>query len=82
MYKKDDGALLVIWETIKGNLIGEVYSNGIERRGYWDNRATFKVTDGDADIYRVREYFGFLSASTFWKRWDNVMIGNCKITFV
>ena len=28
IYKKDDGALLVIWKTPKENLIGELYNGG------------------------------------------------------
>jgi hypothetical protein len=58
-FDRSDGALLVIWRTPKDNLIGEVYSNGVEKRGKWDMRATFNAADGDATIYRVCEYFGF-----------------------
>lgn len=53
------GRLLVIYETRKGNLIGEVYNDGKRIAGKWDSRATFYVEDGDADIYRVKSYFGF-----------------------
>jgi hypothetical protein len=69
MFKKDDGALLVIWKTSKGNLVGEVFNNGIEKRGKWDMRATFYTADGDATEYRVREYFGFCVAEAYWRRW-------------
>lgn len=68
-YKKDNGALLVIWKTKKKNLIGEVFSNGVEKRGKWDMRATFYVADGDATESRVCEYFGFNSNNPYWRRW-------------
>ena len=69
MFKKDDGALLVIWKTPKGNLVGEVFNNGVEKRGKWDMRATFKTDDGDATEARVCEYFKFPYPNAFWKRW-------------
>lgn len=69
MFKKDDGALLVIWKTSKGNLVGEVFLNGVEKRGKWDMRATFYVAYGDATEHRVREYFGFYGAEAYWRRW-------------
>ena len=70
MFKREnDGALLVIWKTAKENLIGEVFSNGIEKRGKWDMRATFNVIDGDATEHRVCEYFGFSCEKAYWKRW-------------
>ena len=69
MFKKPNGSLLVIRKTIKGNLIGEVFSNGVEKRGKWDMRATFNAADGDATQHRVREYFGFLGAEEYWRRW-------------
>ena len=72
LYKKDDGALLVIWQTHKGNLIGEVYFDGVEKRGKngkWDMRATFYIKDGDATEHRVCEYFGFDVSKPYWKRW-------------
>lgn len=71
IYKKDDGALLVIWKTPKENLIGEVFNNGVEKRGKWDMRATFNAKDGDAIEYRVKEYFGFSTSNSiaYWKRW-------------
>ena len=66
MYKRaSDGALLVLWKTPKGNLVGEVFNNGVEKRGKWDMRATFN----DATEYRVCEYFGFDSSNPYWKRW-------------
>ena len=43
IYKKNDGALLVIWKTPKENLIGELYRGGEYHRGEWDNRATFNA---------------------------------------
>ena len=67
MYKKDDGALLVIKRNPKGSLVGEVFNNGIEKRGKWDNRATFEHKD--ATEHRVCEYFGFNSSKAYWKRW-------------
>lgn len=69
MYKDDAGRLLVIWATKKTNLIGEVFNNGVEKRGKWDMRATFYTKDGDATKYRVREYFGFYAVSEYWSRW-------------
>lgn len=68
MYKKDDGSLLVIWQTPKYNLIGEVFKNGIEKRGKWDMRATFEGKD--ASDYRVCEYFGFDINKPYWCRWS------------
>lgn len=67
MFKKDDGSLLVIWRNSKENLIGEVYSTGIEKRGKWDSRATFEGRD--ATEHRVCEYFGFKSNHPYWRRW-------------
>ena len=67
MFKKDNGELLVIWKTPKGKLVGEVFSNGKEKRGKWDMRVTFE--NGDATEYRVCEYFGFNSTNPYWKRW-------------
>ena len=71
IYKHDNGALLVIWKTPKENLIGEVFSNGVEKRGKWDIRATFNANEGDATEYRVKEYFGFSTSNSiaYWKRW-------------
>ena len=72
MYKDDGGRLLVIFETLKGNLIGEVFNDGVEKKGKngkWDMRATFNVEDGDANEYRVCEYFGFNVSKPYWKRW-------------
>lgn len=73
MYKNDNGALLVIWQTPNKNLIGEVYNDGVEKRGKngkWDNRATFEGKD--ATDFRVCEYFGFDSSKPWWSRWDNL----------
>ena len=71
MFKKDDGSLLVIWKTRNDNLIGEVFSNGVEKRGKWVMRATFYAKDGDATEYRVKEYFGFSTSNSikYWSRW-------------
>lgn len=69
MYKKDNGALLVIWKCINGDLIGEVYNNGIEKRGKWNMRARFSVKYREATDYRVCEYFGFDSTKPWWLRW-------------
>ena len=70
MFKNGKGALLVIWKTPKGKLIGEVYLDGVEKRGKngkWDSRATF---DGkDATEHRVCEYFGFNCSTAYWRRW-------------
>ena len=67
MYK-EKGALLVIWRTPKEKLIGEFFSSGVEKRGKWDNRATFE--DKDATEYRVLEYFGFdTTQPAYWRRW-------------
>lgn len=67
MYKKANGALLVIYKTPKDNLVGELYVNGVEKRGKWDRRATFEGKD--ATEYRVCEYFGFDATEPYWKRW-------------
>lgn len=69
MFKNDDGALLVIWKTSKGNLVGEVFKNGVEKHGKWDMKATFYDADGDATEHRVREYFGFCGTEAYWRRW-------------
>lgn len=67
MYK-EKGALLVIWRTPKEKLIGEYFHNGIEKRGRWDERATFE--DKDATEYRVLQYFGFdTTKPAYWRRW-------------
>lgn len=58
-----DGRLLVILESKHGDLIGEVYSSGVRKAGKWDGRAKFEVLTKDCSEYRVREYFGFTSAS-------------------
>jgi hypothetical protein len=72
MYKnKSTGALLVIWKCKSGNLIGEIYDNGVEKRGKWDRRARFRVVHGDAQPYRVLEYFGFDTSEVdkpYWSR--------------
>ena len=69
MYKKENGALLVIWRTRNENLIGELYRGGEYHRGKWDSRATFDAKDGDATEYSVCEYFGFNSSNPYWRRW-------------
>ncbi len=66
IYKKDNGALLVIWQTRNNNLVGEVYQNGEYHRNKWDMRATFY--EDDATEYRVCEYFGFNSTKPYWRR--------------
>ena len=38
MYKKANGALLVIRKNPKGSLVGELYVNGVEKRGKWDHK--------------------------------------------
>ena len=75
MYKKDNGALLVIWKTPKGNLVAEVFNNGVEKRGEWDSRTTFYTKDDDAAEYRVCEYFGFSASNSiaYWKRWPSLI---------
>lgn len=69
MYKNDKGGLLVIKKATNGSLIGEVFNNGIEKRGKYDMRATFSEKDGDATEYRVCEYFNFPYSNAYWKRW-------------
>lgn len=71
MYKDEQGRLLVIWRTRNENLVGEVFNDGVEKRGKWDMRATFYTKDGDATEYRVCEYFGFhrVFPNAYWKRW-------------
>ena len=69
MYKNIKQYLLVIYRTSKGNLIGEVFFNGCQKRGKWDMRATFRKENGDATEHRVCEYFGFKEHDNFWRRW-------------
>ena len=57
-HTKQGDRLLIIWETRSGNYVGEVYQNEY-KRGKWIQRATFYANDGDADIFRVKEYFNF-----------------------
>jgi len=68
MYKDEQGRLLAIWKTRNENLVGEVFNNGIEKRGKWSMRATFYVSDGDATEFRVCEYFNFPYPNAYWKR--------------
>ena len=67
MYK-EKGALLVIWSTPKGKLIGEYFHNGIEKRGKWDKRTTL---EGDgATEHNVLKCFGFdTTKPAYWRRW-------------
>lgn len=71
IYKKKNNnepkKMLVVWKTIKGNLIGELYDNGVEKRGEWVSRATFEGRD--AQMSRVLEYFNFDNEELWWKRW-------------
>lgn len=69
MHRKAKGTLLVIWECANGDLIGEVFNNGIEKRGKWDMKARFRVKDNEATTHRVCEYFGFDSTRCWWRRW-------------
>lgn len=69
MYKNNKGGLLVIKKATNGNLIGEVFNDGIEKRGKWDMRATFHQKDGDATEHRVCEYFHFPCSNPYWRRW-------------
>lgn len=72
MFRNTNGALLVIWNTSKGKLIGEVYFDGVEKHGKngsWDMRADFSPKDCDATIHRVCEYFGFNAHNSWWLRW-------------
>ena len=59
---------MVIKKTTNGNLIGEVFNDGIEKRGKWDMRATFYEKDGDATEHRVCEYFNFPCANVYWRK--------------
>ena len=68
MYQ-ENGKLLVIWECANEDLIGEVYNNGIEKRGKWNMRARFSHKNNEATSHRVREYFGFKNNKAWWKRW-------------
>lgn len=68
IYKKGDVSL-VIYRTPKGNLVGEVYADGVCKRGNWSQRATFYESDGDATEQRVCEYFGFSLSDEWWHRW-------------
>ena len=69
IYKRDDGALLSIFKCVNGDLIGEVYNNGVEKKGKWDMRARFRVKDNDAYEYRVCEYFNFKVENSYWRKW-------------
>lgn len=66
MYKNDRGNLLVVKQAKNGNFIGEVFFNGVEKRGKWDMRATF--CNEDATEYRVCEYFNFPYPNAWWRR--------------
>lgn len=63
-FKDNKGRILLIWETTSGNLVGEVFENGVVQRGKADMRATFYRQDNDATEYRVCQYFGFNSNSS------------------
>ena len=63
MFIKPTKELLVIRQCANGDLIGEVYFDGVEKRGKWDMRARF--CDSEATSFRVREYFGFSFARTY-----------------
>ena len=63
-FKDNKGRILLIWETTSGNLVGEVFENGVVQRGNADMRATFYRQDNDATEYRVCQYFGFNSNSS------------------
>ena len=63
-FKDNKGRILLIWETTSGNLVGEVFENGVIQRGKADMRATFYRQDNDATEYRVCQYFGFNSNSS------------------
>jgi hypothetical protein len=81
MFKRNDGALLVIKETLNEDLIGEVYADGVEKcgkRGSWDMRATFKHKDNEAEVHRVLEYFGFTKDNSvhWWSRWGTKIWNN------
>ena len=58
-WKRDDDAMLVIWQCKCGDLIGEVYNNGKFQRGKWNMRARFCAKYKEATTQRVFEYFGF-----------------------
>lgn len=58
-FKDNKGRILLIWEATSGNLVGEVFENGVIQRGKADMRATFYQQDNDATEYRVCQYFGF-----------------------
>lgn len=69
IYKRKDGAILVIYRCANEDLIGKVYMNGIEKRGEHDFSARFKHKLREAQTYRVKEYFGFSSSNSYlW--WD------------
>ena len=63
-FKDNKGRILLIWETTSGNLVGEVFENGVVQRGKADMSATFYRQDNDATEYRVCQYFGFNSNSS------------------
>ena len=68
MYKNDKGGLLVIKQNTKGDLIGEVFNNGIEKRGKWDMRETFLQKDGATECI-VCERFNFPCQRAWWRKW-------------
>ena len=69
MYKNDEGGLLVIWKCRNNDLIGEVFNNGVEKRGMWDKKAKFLVKNDEARTHQVCKHFGFDSTKQYWRRW-------------
>ena len=71
MFKRKDGALLVVYLCNNGDLIGIVYMDGNEKRGHHDLKARFSKKQNEATIYRVKESFYFTNENSFhwWKRW-------------
>lgn len=67
MFKKENGSLLVVKRSTSGYLVGEVYTQGVEKRGKWDMKATF--FGKEATEYRVCEYFNFDVSKPYWRRW-------------
>jgi hypothetical protein len=70
MFKRNSGALLVIKKMANDDLVGNLYFDGKEKRGF-DMRARFRRKDNEAEVYRVLEYFGFTQENSihWWSRW-------------
>lgn len=83
IYKRRDGQILVIYRCANEDLIGEVYIDGIEKRGCHDFRARFKAKLREAQTYRVKEYFGFNSRNSYlmWDRYADSEMNHYQVLY-